>query len=180
MGSGALLLETYASEGMSHFKKEILETFGTREEALKREREIVNKAFVKRNDVYNIRQGGQDGRLSQETIKLISMKLKGKKAWNEGIPRTEEEMKKMSENRKGVQAWNKGIPRTEEEKKKVSETRLKMKIPSPFKGKKFTEEQLEKIRKGVANQPRSTCIHCGKTTTNANIKMYHNDNCKQK
>ena len=44
--------------------------------------------------------------------------MKGRVAWNKGIPRTEEERRKMSESLKGRPK----APRSEETKRKISET----------------------------------------------------------
>lgn len=58
MGSGKALWEAYDEIGQENFKKEILEFFDAREEAFKREVEIVNKEFTQRFNVYNIYSGG--------------------------------------------------------------------------------------------------------------------------
>ena len=73
----------------------------------------------------------------------LSEALKGQKAWNKGIPCSEETKRKLSEANKGKPAWNKGkparnkgIPCSEEHKRKISEAR---------KGHKHTEEAKRKI-----------------------------------
>lgn len=180
MGSGVALKEAISKEGINNFKKSIIQTFDTREQALEAERKIVNKEYVMRKDTYNVREGGQDGSMPDEAKRRISDANKGRTPWNKGIPRTSEERKKMSESMLGSKAWNKGIPRTVEEKKKMSESRLSGEYYSPFKGKTFTEEQLARIKEKVKNQPRSKCIYCGTVTTNSNIKQYHNEKCKKK
>ena len=58
MGSGKKLHRAFKKYGIEHFKKEILEYFNTWDEALKKEAEIVNEEFVKREDTYNMTCGG--------------------------------------------------------------------------------------------------------------------------
>ena len=58
MGSGKKLHRAFKKYGIEHFKKEILEYFDTWEDALKREAEIVDEEFVKREDTYNLTCGG--------------------------------------------------------------------------------------------------------------------------
>ncbi|MDR3502860.1 MAG: hypothetical protein P4L79_09780 [Legionella sp.] len=47
----------------------------------------------------------------------------GHKAWNKGIPRTEEQKRQHSEKMKGHPAYNKGKPMSEEQKLKISITK---------------------------------------------------------
>jgi group I intron endonuclease len=61
MGSGKILKHAIAKYGIENFKKDILEFFDTYAEALSREKEIVTDDFLLREDVYNLRCGGQGG-----------------------------------------------------------------------------------------------------------------------
>lgn len=58
----------------------------------------------------------------------MSESLKGRPAWNKGIPRTDDVKRKISESHKGKIPWNKGIPRTDKAKKNISKS-LKGSIP---------------------------------------------------
>jgi len=61
MGSGSALKKAIKKYGKQNFIKEILEEFNSYEQALKREEELVNKNFILRRDVYNLRTGGIGG-----------------------------------------------------------------------------------------------------------------------
>lgn len=61
LGSGKILNQAIDKVGAENFKREILYVFPTREEALQKEREIVNEEFLQRDDVYNIKLGGEGG-----------------------------------------------------------------------------------------------------------------------
>lgn len=53
--------------GIQNFKRQILYQFDKMEQAYKMQKELVNQQFVKRNDTYNIKiggEGGMDGRIA--------------------------------------------------------------------------------------------------------------------
>lgn len=94
MGSGKLLKKAIEKYGLNNFKKTVLETFSSQEEMLKREREVVDEKFLLREDVYNLKLGGEGGfdwinssdipkmrgkKHSEETKKAISEKMTGRK-----------------------------------------------------------------------------------------------------
>lgn len=58
LGSGKALLRAIEKYGKSNFKREILEFFETKELMYIREREVVDQAFVNREDTYNMTRGG--------------------------------------------------------------------------------------------------------------------------
>jgi adenine-specific DNA methylase len=60
-GSGTALREAIRYYGPKNFKREIIATFETYEEAYKREAEIVNEDFVADPQTYNIKVGGKGG-----------------------------------------------------------------------------------------------------------------------
>lgn len=62
---------------------------------------------------------------------------------NKGKKRTEEQINSISESHKGQIPWNKGIPQTEETRQKISVSNMGK---SRGKGKKFTEEHIQKLR----------------------------------
>lgn len=61
MGSGKVIRSAITKYGVDNFTKEILETFDTQEEMFQREKEVVTEEFLAREDVYNLRRGGDGG-----------------------------------------------------------------------------------------------------------------------
>lgn len=61
LGSGPRLLEALTAYGRENFKKEVLEVFNNEQDALNREKELVNDEFISRADTYNINAGGAGG-----------------------------------------------------------------------------------------------------------------------
>jgi hypothetical protein len=57
-GSGMLLNRAIKKYGKENFKKEILEFCSSEEEMFLKEKQIVNKDFVKLNNTYNLNEGG--------------------------------------------------------------------------------------------------------------------------
>ena len=140
MGSGKLLLKTYKKYGIENFKKEILVFNISKKEHI----DLLEKTFIasEREKVwaencYNITDGGEGGSFkgrtfSEETRKKMSESHKG-------IPLSEEQRKNM----RGRPAWNKGMPCSEETKRKISEANKGN--PGPWEGKQLSEETKRKI-----------------------------------
>lgn len=61
MGSGKVIRRAIEKHGIDNFKKDILETFENAEAMYAREKEIVTDEFLLREDVYNLRRGGNGG-----------------------------------------------------------------------------------------------------------------------
>jgi hypothetical protein len=61
LGSGKLLKKAIYKYGRKNFKKEILYVFPSREEALLKETEIVTPEFIKKDNNYNLKSGGEGG-----------------------------------------------------------------------------------------------------------------------
>ncbi len=59
-GSGKLIVRSVKKHGKNNFQIEVLDTFNTYEESVKREAEIVDLEFCKRSDTYNIVEGGSN------------------------------------------------------------------------------------------------------------------------
>ena len=58
MGSGKLITQAIAKHGIENFRKEIIATFESSDDAFGYERELVNESFVEREDTYNLTIGG--------------------------------------------------------------------------------------------------------------------------
>lgn len=63
MGSGLYLRRSYKEHGKENFKKDILKFFNSQEDMFKEEVKTVDTLFVKREDTYNLREGGKGGSL---------------------------------------------------------------------------------------------------------------------
>ena len=87
-------------------------------------------------DGYNLKEGGSNGRLSEETKQKMSEAKTGKQ-------RSEETKEKISKSLKGQISWNKGKNHSETTKQKISEALKGEK--NPFYGKNHTKETKEKI-----------------------------------
>ena len=124
-GSGRTLIKAIKKHDKANFKKEILEWFDWRCEALNREAQIVNEEFVNRGDTYNLKTGG-----------------------NQCISYSEELKGKMSEITK--RQWNNDLYKEHMSKCQIGkvishETRLKISEANkgnknPFYGKDHTDE----------------------------------------
>jgi hypothetical protein len=61
LGSGTRLRRSIRKYGESNFKLEILEFLSTREELVKREKELVNEELIKDSNCLNLKPGGNGG-----------------------------------------------------------------------------------------------------------------------
>lgn len=61
MGSGKIIKRAIKNHGIDNFKKDILEIFVNSESMYAKEKEIVTDEFLLREDVYNLRRGGNGG-----------------------------------------------------------------------------------------------------------------------
>lgn len=132
MGSGILLHRAYEKHGLQNFTKTILAVAGIKEVA-----DILEKVYIQLyreqgKAEYNIADGGQGGDLGHEINVKRGKLLKGKVAWNKGIPCSNEVKEKLRK----VQLGSKH--------KKFSEE-AKMKISQSHKGKKLTDEVKQRM-----------------------------------
>ena len=136
------------------------------------EREIVwidKFSCLNRDKGYNLREGGDGGRHSEETKKKISKAnsgenngMYGKRSWNSGKTLSVSHRKALSESHEGQIPWNKGMkgeysrsPQSKEAKKKISKAnsgenngRSKLnweivdKIREEYKNENITQKKL--------------------------------------
>lgn len=154
MGSGTAIRRAVKKYGIENFTKEIL--FDVYGEDLMNflEEAIVDEAFVRRKDTYNMALGGS-GRThvehSEETRRKLSEANKGKHLSEEvkrkmseshkgrpGHPQSEEAKRKISEAGKGRKSWNSG-------KHNIYSEEAKRRISEAMKGKHHSEETKRKI-----------------------------------
>ena len=135
LGSGKAFSDALKKYGKENFKREILEFCNDRDHMIEREKFWVDKNWVKRQDTYNMIQGGQiyscgstiGRKISKETKAKISKTLTG-------VKHTPERIEKMASKKRGKSPWNKGVPMTDIQKAKVSAGRKGKsgKLPSDF------------------------------------------------
>ena len=125
--------------GWDNFEHIILFTNLTKEEACKKEQELIKKFnSINREFGYNSTSGGEVFIMNEETKQKISQAMKGNKN-GLGHPCSEEKKKKISEAQKGRRL-------TEEHKQKLSEAAKKRHIPCSNQAK-------ENIRKSSHKKP---------------------------
>jgi hypothetical protein len=135
MGSGADLKNDQAKYGIENFKKEILFIFDNSDEMYAKEKEIVDDDFLKCENVYNLKTGGDGG-------------------WdNINKNRTEEDKKKLS--RAGNFSKNRNRSGCSKKAHITMKKRGYKNAPPPgFKNKKHTEET--KLQIGKTNSEKQS------------------------
>jgi len=151
LGSGKpYFINAIKKYGKENFKKEILNFFSSKKDAFDAQKELIEKYNTIAPRGYNISSTGGHGlsnvKLDENTKLKISKTLTGKKR----KPCSEETKKKIS-------LKNLGKKRSEETKKLLSEIQ---KGKTYAKGKKWSEESKEKIRKPKSEEH---CINIGKS-----------------
>lgn len=69
MGSGLKIRKAIKDYGLEHFEKIILYQFDNEQEMMDKERELVNRNFISREDTYNVMVGGQFLSIDIVTVK---------------------------------------------------------------------------------------------------------------
>lgn len=152
--------------GWNNIRHEILFSGLKREDALKKEQELI--AEYRSTDSrygYNISSGGYATRLgvpcSAEARKKISEKTMGRTPWNKGKHCSDDTKQKIREKAMGRTPWNKGVARTDAEKAKMSKA-LKGKM-SWNKGRHLSEEERQKLRQAVKGKQKTKPVLCIET-----------------
>ena len=71
LGSGKLIKRAVKKYGKDSFKKDILYVFESKDDAYQKEKDIVNKEFIRKNNVYNLALGGKHPRHLKDCHKDI-------------------------------------------------------------------------------------------------------------
>ncbi len=157
LGSGKHLERAINKYGINKFQRRILQEFEDKEQAYKRQQEIVDEEFINREDTYNMKVGGIGGfsdklywlgkHHSEETKQKCSLINKGKTF-------SQETRKKLSQAKKGKPTWNKGISCSDQTKQKISIGRRGKCVGenNPFYGKTFSQQVLTKLKKPKSKQ----------------------------
>lgn len=141
-GSGKLIIAAIKKYGLQNFRKEILFEFYSLEEAASKEKEIVNEAFVARDDTYNLSIGGGLGGKD-----INGLTFYGRKHTRE----TKEKLRISSTGRKlPPEAIAKIIIHNKTHQKR------KENISKTLTGRKFTEEHRKNVSKGLNNYSKLT------------------------
>ena len=177
MGSGSVIKRAIKKYGMENFRKDILEFFDSYEQALNREAEIVTDEFLLREDVYNIRRGGQGGWDYINKNSLNSYDKTGENNPFYGKTHSKETKANLASITKELKT---GIKFSESHKENISKS---------LSGKAFSDDRKKNISEAKKGKPAYnkgisekvvTCPHCGKYGGNSNMKRWHFDNCKGK
>lgn len=126
LGSGKILNQAIEKNGTESFTKEILYVFPSKEEALQKEREIVNEEFIQRDDTYNMKIGGEGGwDHTHRDPEIIAKRQNGnKRAIKNGSAATWKLTKEQRSNlTTGKNNGFYGKKHTEESKRKIGESK---------------------------------------------------------
>lgn len=154
--------------GKDNFHYEVLAYAYTQEQADELEDAFI-VAYDSRNKKrgYNIKQGGSNGKMSEESKKKLSNSMKGGKNPNYGKPRSEETKKRISEAKTGVKLpphtdehnrkiseAKKGVPRSEETIRKMSEG-MKGRKPAPMSEEAKEQSRIRNTGKKMSDEVRA-------------------------
>lgn len=136
LGSGILIRRAIEKYGKENFKREILFECSSREEMNAKEAKLVNEEFLKRDDIYNLKQGGEGGFDFINTEQEIKSKASSTRWENMSEDRRVEVNRRVSEALKRL--WK-------EHPDKFHTPNMYVPDPMAFKGKHHTEETRRKI-----------------------------------
>lgn len=122
MGSGIAIKNAIKKYGKENFTKDILFIYENKEDAYKKEQEIVNQDFINSPNTYNGKLGGKGGWdhvRSPEVQELASINKKKFYQSEQG----KKQIAKLSEMSKGREPHNKGKPISDTQKRQISEYR---------------------------------------------------------
>ena len=159
--------------GWDNFTYEVLVENLSLQEANNLEEQLILEHNTLVPSGYNLRSGGENKFVSEETKQLISIANKGRNPWvNRNFSgHSPETRRKLSIANTGKPSAVKGI------KKGPLPDNIKQKISDANSGRVWTEEQKAKLRKPKV-RAKTCCPHCGKIGDVSGMTRYHFDNCK--
>jgi len=166
LGSGKDLKKAIKKYGEENFIRETLFVFYNKKEAFAKEAELVNEAFVKRKDTYNLCTGGR-GDAWKAAKGKVSVKDDSGKIFRISVL---DERYISGE----LKQANCGIKRSIETRSKHSEQNRR-RWANPENRKKRSRQQ----RKIMSERPDILCEYCGKYICSLNYHKWHGEKCKE-
>ena len=138
MGSGPLIKAAIAKYGMENFKKTILKTFPTSEEAFEHEAQIVTMVEVNDPMCYNIQPGGKGGqkRFTDEELKehALEQQRKYKKEYNQRNKERRREYYQQPEVKERRKEYRQRPEAKEQQRKYKKEYRQRPEVKEKYRG----------------------------------------------
>lgn len=156
LGSGIRLQRAISKYGQENFQRIILEQFITEDEMYIRERQIVTREFIDREETYNLVSGGRGVREHQ--------------SWIHTNPEAQRQHARKAA-LIGVQKRKQYEYVSEEIKRKISQTLL-------CKNRQLREQGQEHPVTGIVRE-KIKCPHCNKSGAMNVMVRWHFDKCKQ-
>jgi len=155
LGTGRDLRRDIKKYGKEYFRRSTLCICNSKEEAIEKEREIVDKDFIKSKNTYNVHRGGSGC-----------------------VEHSEVSKRNMSDSRKGENNNMYGKTHSEEAKKKMSLVHKGKSLSEDTKRKMGISRTGSKNGMyGVARE-KFQCPECGAFTDAANMARWHGANCR--
>jgi hypothetical protein len=178
MGSSKYLTEDIEKTGKQHYNKIILKRFDNRMDANLYEIQMHEDFDVANNLLFFNKVKQKDRGLGVGPGVLNP--FYGRRHTEEYKQRQSALLKTKDTTPKS--GWRKGFKHPTERIEKMSLARKIWMTENihPMLGVKRTEEMRINNSLGAKNQQRYKCNHCDVVTIPANIKRWHNDNCKKK
>jgi hypothetical protein len=153
LGSGKIIRQAVNKYGKDNFRKEILFIFDNFDDMANKEKEIINEEIIESSEYYNLRTGGEGGKLTKEIREKISNANRGRIMKKESKQLAlETRIKNGNYYKSGEEHHFYGLTHSEEARKKISNS-LKEKHKNGHKvwndgikiSEIYTEEQRKKM-----------------------------------
>jgi len=184
-GSGKLIIGAIKKYGIENFKKEILFYCDDKESMLLKEKEIVNKEFILREDTYNLIIGGTLNMSEFKHNKSNRPSVAGKNNPMYGKKHTEKTKKLMSENGKNKFSTEIIKKLSDYQKNNISCIERRKLISENRKGIQLKQETKNKIsafnkNKIVSNETKKKMSDSAAGENNPFYNKTHTDETRKK